>query len=222
MLACPRAISETAQIISPAPRCGQDIGWAKAHRAVPTIHAVLSMVGTLPPSLVELRRTCALCPPYEFGVLGRQNGRHATTIPRRNRARVMQIAAPQIRRGRRECRVMASPMARLQTKKAGGSDHRLSRINRHSLRWCYGLYAPSPVSGLDSHRRLSRSWQGLIPASGDQHHATSPSASATIVSRSLRVHRIPAPRFVTIGRNVPLHRGGMRETLLVICPTGQA
>jgi hypothetical protein len=26
-----------------------------------------------------------------------------------------------------------------------------------------------------------------------------------------RVHRIPAPRVVTIGRNVPLHRGGMRK-----------
>ena len=26
-----------------------------------------------------------------------------------------------------------------------------------------------------------------------------------------RVHRIPAPRVVTIGRNVPLHRGGIRE-----------
>src|SRR6266702_3497831 len=32
----------------------------------------------------------------------------------------------------------------------------------------------------------------------------------------------PAPRFVTIGRNAPLHRGGMRENVPVICPTGQA
>ena len=30
--------------------------------------------------------------------------------------------------------------------KAGGSDHRFSRINRHSLReWFYGLCALSPV-----------------------------------------------------------------------------
>jgi hypothetical protein len=26
---------------------------------------------------------------------------------------------------------------------------------------------------------------------------------------------------VTIGRNVPLHRGGMRESIVVICPTAQ-
>ena len=32
--------------------------------------------------------------------------------------------------------------------------------------WCYGLYAPSPVSGLFSHRRLAHRSQGLIPASG--------------------------------------------------------
>jgi hypothetical protein len=32
----------------------------------------------------------------------------------------------------------------------------------------------------------------------------------------------PAPRFVTIGRNAPLHRGGMGKTMLLICPTAQA
>ena len=39
---------------------------------------------------------------------------------------------------------MASPMARLQTKKAGGSDHRLSRINRHSLRDGVTAYTRPP------------------------------------------------------------------------------
>jgi hypothetical protein len=40
-------------------------------------------------------------------------------------------------------------MARLQTKNAGGSDHRFSRINRHSLRDGFTAYsALSPVSGL--------------------------------------------------------------------------
>jgi hypothetical protein len=62
----------------------------------------------------------------------------------------------------------------------------------------------------------------LAPASERQNHTTSPSASATFVSRAIRVHRIPAPRIVTIGRNVPLHRGGMRESIVVICPTEQA
>jgi hypothetical protein len=40
--------------------------------------------------------------------------------------------------------MMASPMARLQTKKAGGSDHRLSRINRHSLRNGFTAYTRPP------------------------------------------------------------------------------
>src|SRR6202035_747609 len=62
----------------------------------------------------------------------------------------------------------------------------------------------------------------LAPASERQDHTTSPSASATLVRRAIRVHRIPTSRIVTIGRNVPLHRGGMRESIAVICPTRQA
>ena len=117
---------------------------------------------------------------------------------------------------------MASPMARLQTKKAGGSDHRLSRINRHSLRNGVTAYTRPPrCPGLIATVALGSSPQGLIPASGDQDHATSPSASATIVVVPSASIASP-PHIVTIGRNVPLHRGGMRETLLVICPTRQA
>jgi hypothetical protein len=118
---------------------------------------------------------------------------------------------------------MASPMARLLMKKAGGSDHGCSRINRHSLRNGFTAYTRPPrCPGLIATVACRSSPAGLIPASGDQDHATSPSASATFVLRAIRVHRIPAPRVVTIGRKVPLHRGGMRETLLVICPTRQA
>jgi hypothetical protein len=72
-----------------------------------------------------------------------------------------------------------------------------------------------------SARRVSV-FANLAPASERQNHTTSPSASATFVRRALRVHRIPASRFVTIGRNAPLHRGGMRESIVLICPTEQA
>jgi hypothetical protein len=48
--------------------------------------------------------------------------------------------------------------------------------------------------------------RNLTPASGRQDHTTSPSASATLVSRSLRVHRIP-PR-VRDDRETPLARAG--------------
>jgi hypothetical protein len=52
-------------------------------------------------------------------------------------------------RGRRECRVRASPMARLQAKNAGGSYHRFSQIIRHSLRDGFNAYgALSPETGL--------------------------------------------------------------------------
>jgi hypothetical protein len=52
-------------------------------------------------------------------------------------------------------------------KKAGGSDHRLSRINpAFPAQWCYGLYAFSPVSGLDSHRRRRIIIRQLDPSVG--------------------------------------------------------
>jgi len=58
----------------------------------------------------------------------------------------------------------------------------------------------SPESGLDSLRRLPVIAAGLIPASGDQDHTTSPSALAALVLRSHCVHRIPRPTFVTIAK----------------------
>jgi hypothetical protein len=48
----------------------------------------------------------------------------------------------------------------------------------------------------------------LIPASGDQDHTISPSAAAALVSRSLCVHRVPRPTFVTT-RTPLLEKRGM-------------
>src|SRR6202022_4365372 len=64
---------------------------------------------------------------------------------------------------------------------------------RHPLRDGFTAYiALSPVTGFLA-TVVSRNHlpQNLAPASGRQNHTTSPSASATLVSRSLRVHRIP-------------------------------
>jgi hypothetical protein len=102
-----------------------------------------------------------------------------------------------------------------------------SRINpAFPARWLYGLYVifpvtmawlpPSPAATRWHRSRLER----LLRSA--QNHTTSPSASATFVRRACRGHRIPAPRFVTIGRNAPLHRGGMAWSIVVICPTRQA
>jgi len=97
-----------------------------------------------------------------------------------------------------------------------------SRNNRHSPRNGFTAYTWSPrCAGLLATVPPGQA-RGLIPASGDRDRTISPSASAALVLRSIRGHRIPASRFVTIGRNVPLHRGGMRENVLVICPTAQA
>jgi hypothetical protein len=58
--------------------------------------------------------------------------------------------------------------------------------------------ALSPVTGLSCHRRLAKLLsRDLTPASGRQDHTTSPSASATLVLRRRRIHRIPLPTFVT-------------------------
>jgi hypothetical protein len=100
------------------------------------------------------------------------------------------------------------------TRKAGGSHHRFSRIIRHSLRDGFNgvLRAPRGPGFLAPVARDHLA--SLTPASGCQDHTTSPSASATFVrtnrrARDQSVHRIPASRSVTIGRHVPLHRGGM-------------
>ena len=116
-------------------------------------------------------------------------------------------------------------MARLQQKKQAAVTTGRPDQPAFPARWCYGLYRalPGDLCLVATVIGVMRSIvANLAPASERQDHTTLPSAPATFVSRALRVHRIPAPRIVTIGRNVPLHRGGMRESIVVICPTAQA
>src|SRR5947208_8168276 len=79
------------------------------------------------------------------------------------------------------------------TKNAGGSHHRFSRSSpAFPARWCYGfLRALAGVPGLLASVAFGRrvgpkadiaNPQGLIPASGDHDHTTSPSARAALVS----------------------------------------
>ena len=85
------------------------------------------------------------------------------------------------------------------TRKAGGSHHRSSRYNRHSLRDGLRLIARSPRRpGFDCLRRLANHPRSLIPASGDQDHTPSPSAAALLVQQRPDVHRIPHSTSVTI------------------------
>jgi hypothetical protein len=128
------------------------------------------------------------------------------------------------RRGRRECRVMTSPMARLQIKKQAAVHHRFSRINRHSLR--------------DGLRLISRSPRGpgflapVIPeklASQELDLSVGRPGPRDFTVRESHVRltchpRPPHPRLTCRDERayVPLHRGRMREKIVPICPTPQA
>jgi hypothetical protein len=95
------------------------------------------------------RRQFISCATHVVHQRIRGSGSHGCAFPRHDIARVMHLARPSKEGGRRECRVQAAPMARLQQKNAGGSDHRQGRSNRHSLRDGFTAYrALSLVSGL--------------------------------------------------------------------------
>jgi hypothetical protein len=100
------------------------------------------------------------------------------------------------------------------TRKAGGSHHRSSQYNRHSLRDGLRLIARSPRRpGFDCLRRQRTRPAGLIPASGDQDHTPSPSAAVLLVQQRPDVHRIPHSTSVTIAiRPSCGARDGGRET----------
>ena len=109
------------------------------------------------------------------------------------------------------------------TKKAGGSHHRFSRINRHSLRDGFngflrtlpGDRAFLPPSSARSSRNLSLSVGRPGPydfavRAGHVRLACHPRPShPRLTCRDDRAY-------------VPLHRGGMGETMVLICPTPQA
>jgi hypothetical protein len=111
---------------------------------------------------------------------------------------------PRKPRGRREGRVLAAPMVRLQTK-SRRRHHRFSQNIRPSLhdgfngvlRALPGDRAFLPPSS--SKRAFARSGN-LAPASGRQDHTTSPYATSDDRLTRGRVHRIPQPTFVTIAK----------------------
>src|SRR6202030_62623 len=89
-------------------------------------------------------------------------------------------------------------------------------------RWCYGYFVLSPVTIAWLPPSSAKRFRGLSACFG----APGPHDFAVRVSivrprdmhalDATRVHRIPHPRFVTIGRNAPLHRGGTVRMMLVI------
>jgi hypothetical protein len=109
------------------------------------------------------------------------------------------------------------------TKKAGGSHHRFSRINRHSLRDGFngflrtlpGDRAFLPPSSARSSRNLSLS----VGRPGPYDFAV------RACHVRLACHPRPSHPRLTCRDDrayVPLHRGGMGGNMVLICPTPQA
>ena len=113
------------------------------------------------------------------------NSRCASTFPRRVTPEFSGKRAPQTRRGRRECRVKASPMARLQQRKQAavttGSAGSSGIPCAMGLRLIRTL--PRDRLSCPCRPRARQSAADLTSAPGGQDHAISPSASPPFVSR---------------------------------------
>jgi hypothetical protein len=120
------------------------------------------------------------------------------------------------------------------TKKAGGSHHRFGRINRHSLRDGLRLISRSPrgpgfLAPVASVMPACRTLQGR-----HRHHRRLDLSVGRPGPRDFTVrfshvrltcHPRPSHPRLTCRDDrayVPLHRGGMREKIVLICPTEQA
>src|ERR1700676_3944411 len=121
---------------------------------------------------------------------------HAIAFSRLNPPEFCCSLPPPEIRGRRESRVRAAPAVScaMCTKKCAHEHTGSAESIRPSLRNGFTAYsALSPVTGcfatVAPGKRLLLT--NLTPASGRQDHTTPPPASAALVSRSFRVHRIP-------------------------------
>jgi hypothetical protein len=130
-------------------------------------------------------------------------------------------------RGRRECRVKASPMARLQKRKQAAVTTGSARSSGIPCAVVYGLYVISSGTGslapvaceLVAIRRLGIS-TGMP---GPHDFAVRDRIVRRQVISSLRrapVHRISGPTLVTIAKR-PSHRAGTCGNVELICPTWQ-
>jgi hypothetical protein len=116
------------------------------------------------------------------------------------------------KRGRRESRVHAAPAVSCANgnKKTHTSIQVQRRHPGFPCAMVFGLWRalPGERAFLPPSPPRSLLLESLTPASRRQDHTISPSASATLVSRSFRVHRIPHPTFVTTAKR-PSYRDGM-------------
>src|SRR3954464_12826143 len=92
---------------------------------------------------------------------------------RRIRVRALHLALRPERRGRRECRALASPMARLQKKSRRQSPQVQPNIPAFPARWFYGVYVIFPGTGCLAPVGRRPIWSAtLASAPGGQNHTT--------------------------------------------------
>jgi hypothetical protein len=124
------------------------------------------------------------------------------------------VLLPPQSRGRRECRAL------IATSKAWCCDDRLNPPPAFPAQWFYDLWRALPgVPGLIAPVVLRNVFAKLdlsVGRPGPRAFAVRVGSPSSHASR--RVHRIPASRFVTIGRNVPLDEAGWerRKSLFLI------
>jgi hypothetical protein len=162
--------------------------------------------------------------PALFEDLNFKQPRHVFAISRRITPELMSESCPS-RMKRAQGRPGARPhpwpacnkKARGRTTGTAGSSGLPCAMVYRLIRALPGDHAwlPPSVVGLIE----TSDFDACIGASGPHDFAVRMS-SARLASLARPPH--PAPRFVTIGRNAPLHRGGMDKTMLLICPTEQA
>jgi hypothetical protein len=111
---------------------------------------------------------------------------------------------PSKEQGRRECRTLgASAAACAVVESTRVSHHGHAGNVRHSPRSGFNGFLralPGDRACLPPSSLRSLLLRNLMPASGHQDHTTSPSASAPLVLRRCRVHRIPHPTSVTTAK----------------------
>jgi hypothetical protein len=129
--------------------------------------------------------------------------RHKSTFSRHEMSELLETNRPRNNRGRREGRVPAAPMVRVQQEST-----RQNRINRPSLRKGFLRALPGDHAWLPpSPARRESVFTTLAPASERQNHTTLPSAQPSFVRANVALDAVrpshPAPTFVTMA-NAPL------------------
>jgi hypothetical protein len=136
-------------------------------------------------------------------------GKHETAFPRQDLPELLLLRRPLDSEGAGNAGCLSHPQPCVQMKKAR-KQVTTGTPKQSGIPRAIVLRLPScsrRSAGLDSLRRLASISRGLIPASGDHDHTTSPSASGPRSSARPGRPSHPAPRFVTIAKRPPCERG---------------